>query len=50
MIIYEATTKRKINPKIERRLNMAGFAVLLSLILVVTISDLIKVVTKTPFF
>ncbi|OGK14948.1 hypothetical protein A2690_04600 [Candidatus Roizmanbacteria bacterium RIFCSPHIGHO2_01_FULL_39_12b] len=50
MIVYEGVTKRKINPNIERRLNIAGFAILLSLILVVTISDLIKVATKTAFF
>ncbi len=50
MIIYEGVTKRKINPTIERRLNMTGFAILLSIILIVTISDLIKVATKTPFF
>ncbi len=41
-IIYEAVTKRKVNPNIERRLNMAGFAVLLTLIIVITIRDISK--------
>lgn len=46
MILYEGITKRKINPSIERKLNLAGFAILLTLILLVTISDLVKIVTK----
>lgn len=46
MIVYEGVTKKKINPGVERKLNIAGFAILLSLILLVTISDLVKLVIK----
>lgn len=39
-IIYEMVTGRVVNPKLERRLNMAGFAVLLSLIFLITLRDI----------
>lgn len=42
LVLYEAAARRKVNPIIERRLNMAGFVFLLSLIALVTINDIIK--------
>ena len=41
-VIYEWITKRKVNAQIEQRLNFAGFALLISLLIFVTISDIIK--------
>jgi len=43
LIIYEAASKKKVDAKIERRLNLIGFAILLSLIILVTINDIIKI-------
>ena len=45
-VIYETVTKKRINVDIERRLNIAGFAILLSLIALVTLNDIIKIVVK----
>lgn len=45
-VVYETIFRRKINPQIERRLNMAGFAILLSLIGLVTINDILKIFVK----
>lgn len=42
LIIYEVVSKKKVDVKIERRLNLIGFAILLSLIILVTINDVIK--------
>ena len=42
LVFYEVVTRRKVNPQIERKLNIAGFAILLSLIVLVTINDIIK--------
>ncbi len=42
LIVYEMVARRKINPRIEQKLNMIGFAFLLSLIVLVTINDIIK--------
>lgn len=39
----EAVTRRKINPKIEKWANSAGFAVLLALILLITYSDISRI-------
>jgi len=44
MILYEVVSRRKINPTIERRLNVAGFAILISLIILITINDIIKLI------
>lgn len=46
LIFYEFVSGRKVNPKIEQRLNLVGFAVLISLILLVTVNDLIKLFIK----
>lgn len=43
LIIYEAISKKKVDAKIEKGLNLIGFAVLLSLIILVTINDIIKI-------
>lgn len=42
-VLYETVTKKKINPDVEKKLNFAGFAILLSLIIIVTINDIIKI-------
>lgn len=42
LIVYEMIARRKVNPRIEQKLNMIGFAFLLSLIVLVTINDIIK--------
>jgi regulator of sigma E protease len=41
-IMYEIISRRKVNPRIEQKINMIGFAFLLSLIVLVTINDIIK--------
>jgi regulator of sigma E protease len=46
MIIIEAVTRKKINAEIERKLNMAGFAILISLIVLISIHDIIKLIIK----
>lgn len=45
-ILYEWIFRKKINAKIERRLNLVGFALLFSLIIVITINDIVKIVGK----
>lgn len=45
-VLYEHVTRRKINTQIERKLNMAGFAILLTLIALVTLNDIIKLFVK----
>lgn len=42
LVFYEAITKKRPNPKVEKYLNLIGFAVLLSLIVLVTINDIKK--------
>ncbi len=42
LIVYEAISRKKVDPKIERRLNLVGFAILLSLIALVSINDIVK--------
>lgn len=42
MVIYEWVTRRKVNPTIERKLNLAGFLILISLIIVITFNDIVK--------
>lgn len=44
LVLYEMIFKRKINPEFERRLNLAGFAILISLIILITINDIVKLV------
>lgn len=41
-VLYEWGTGRKINPKIEQRLNFIGFAFLIGVLILVTINDIIK--------
>ena len=43
-VLYETVTKRRMNPKIEQRLNYAGFALLISLLILVTINDIIRLI------
>lgn len=42
LVLYEWTSGRKVNPTLEKRLNIAGFALLLSFIIMITIRDIIK--------
>ena len=42
-LAIEAVTRRRLNPKIEKWANSAGFAVLLVLILVITYNDLLRI-------
>lgn len=42
LVMYEWGTGRRVNPKFERRLNIAGFAALLSLIILITVNDIMK--------
>jgi len=42
-IVYEWITKRKVNQKLERYLNLAGMALLLLIAFVVSINDIIKI-------
>lgn len=46
MVFYEMISKRKVNPQIERRLNVIGFAALLLLIILITINDIVKIFIK----
>ena len=38
--LYEMITKKRVNKKIEEKVTIAGFIILLSLILIVTIKDI----------
>ena len=43
LVIYEWISKRKVNPEVERKMNLVGFTFLISLIILVTIQDIIKI-------
>lgn len=43
-VIYETVFKKKINPNTEQKLNFAGFAILIGLILLVTAHDIISLI------
>lgn len=42
MVIYEGWTKKKINKDLEKNLNLIGFAVLISLAILISINDIIN--------
>lgn len=42
LVIYEGLFKKKPNPEIEKNLNLIGFIILLSLIILITINDISK--------
>lgn len=42
VILYESITRKTINPEFERKMNMIGFGALLSLMVLITINDIIK--------
>lgn len=42
VVLYESITRKSINPEFERKMNMIGFGALLSLLLLITINDIIK--------
>lgn len=45
-ICYEWITKRTVNPSVERKVNFAGFALLISLIILITIKDISRLIIK----
>lgn len=45
-VCYEWITKRKINPSVEKKVNFAGFAILISLIILITIKDIARIIIK----
>src|SRR3989344_2876689 len=45
-VFYEWITKRKVNPSVERKVNFAGFALLISLIILITIKDISRLIVK----
>ncbi|HLL60720.1 MAG TPA: M50 family metallopeptidase [Candidatus Nitrosocosmicus sp.] len=46
LIVYEAVTRKKVNTKVEQKLNMIGFAILITLIITITINDIVKLIFK----
>ncbi|MCD8004206.1 MAG: M50 family metallopeptidase [Oscillospiraceae bacterium] len=44
-LLYRLILRRKLNPKYERWINMAGFALLMGLMVVVAVSDVLKIAT-----
>lgn len=42
VVLYESITRKSINPDFERRMNMIGFGALLTLIVLITVNDIIK--------
>ena len=45
-VIYEAISGRKVRQQVEQKLNLIGFAILITLIIVVTINDIVKFFVK----
>lgn len=45
-VCYEWITKRKVNPSVERKVNFTGFAILISLIILITIKDISRLIIK----
>jgi regulator of sigma E protease len=45
-VLYEMVTKKKANQKFEAVVNNLGMAILLSLILVITVGDVVRLVRK----
>ncbi|OGK18751.1 hypothetical protein A3D80_02495 [Candidatus Roizmanbacteria bacterium RIFCSPHIGHO2_02_FULL_40_13b] len=46
MVLYQWISGRKISPSIEKRLNFAGFAVLLTLLALISLNDIAKLFFK----
>jgi len=42
-VIYEWITKKRVNQNLERNINLIGFAILLTLAILVTVSDIFKI-------
>lgn len=49
-LYIEAITRKRVKPEIERYIHTAGFALLITLMLLVTMSDIRKLVLGNPFF
>lgn len=43
-VLYEIVRKKPVRPSLEKKLNYAGFAILISLIILMTIYDILKIV------
>ena len=43
-VIYEWVTKKRVNSKFERNMNLAGIIILLSLAVLISISDVLKII------
>ncbi|PIV09191.1 hypothetical protein COS51_04390 [Candidatus Roizmanbacteria bacterium CG03_land_8_20_14_0_80_36_21] len=43
MVVYEAITKRRVNPKLEKELNLIGFFILLAIAVLISVHDIIKI-------
>lgn len=48
-LYIEALTRKKVKPEVERIIHTAGFAILITLMLLVTISDVRKLILGNPF-
>jgi len=46
LVVYEWVARRKVNRTFEKYLNVAGFAVLISLAILISIHDVIKLINK----
>jgi regulator of sigma E protease len=46
LVIYEWIARKPVNPSIERKLNLAGLAILLTLIVLVTFNDIYRLITN----
>lgn len=50
VILYEIIWRKKINANFEQKMNLIGFAVLMSLIILVSIQDIIKLIMGIKLF
>jgi len=44
LIVYESLTRKKVKKEIETQLNLIGFVILISLAIVISINDIIKII------
>ena len=42
-VLYEVVTKKRVNQKLERNLNLVGFLILLALAAVISVFDIIRI-------
>lgn len=46
LVLYEWITKKPVNPNIERRLNLVGFGLLLTMVVLITFNDIYRLITN----